>query len=223
MVETLRQQNMREQRRLQDRLTNRQGMKAAYNYEIASLSYEQRKLRQEILKIKQSTPASASVWSSKSGRTNTEPMRTHNQNHVMLPGQSMQASNQPHVQRLVVNHQTQPQCQPPAAQPQTHLPVLHTADCGTHVSHEPKARGRQMNDSGATYGQEEHRASKIDPQKLNPDGSVRTRNAMPDFKKTMKEAQKARYVRHKEKQWFEKELTVGEIFNKDTEQQEVVR
>ena len=221
MVETLRQQNMREQRRLNDRLTNRQGMKAAYNYEIASVSYEQRKLRQEMLKIKQSTPASAQVWTSKTGRPSTgpgRPIRTPSNNHVILPGQSA-APTTGHVQqthRLVIDNSSG------STAPQTmQLPVLHSKQPEVSVQVESKSKSsRSVSDSNAPYNQVKPEM-KAGSEKTSPDATPRPRPAQ-DFKKTMKEAQKARYVRHKEKQWFERELTVGEIFNKDIEQHNVV-
>ena len=52
----------------------------------------------------------------------------------------------------------------------------------------------------------------FDADLYHPDGRLRTLHRMPDFLSTIKQAKKARYVRHKEKQWFEKELSIGEIF-----------
>ena len=53
-----------------------------------------------------------------------------------------------------------------------------------------------------------------DPSRYNPDGSLRTMYRKQDFKKSIAEAKRARYIRHKEKQWFEKELTVQQIFER---------
>ena len=53
---------------------------------------------------------------------------------------------------------------------------------------------------------------KFDSYRYNPDGSVRTMHQLPDFLESLKEAQKARYLRQKDKQWYEKELTVRDIF-----------
>ena len=50
-VEIVRQQNMREQRRLTDQIYSRQGMTAAHKYELANMSYEQKKLKEELAKI----------------------------------------------------------------------------------------------------------------------------------------------------------------------------
>ena len=48
--------------------------------------------------------------------------------------------------------------------------------------------------------------------RYNPDGSLRTMHTMPDFSQSVAEAKKARYIRHKEKQSYETELSVREIF-----------
>ena len=55
LVESVRQENMREQRRLADHLYSLQGMTAAHKYEMASMSYEQRKLKEELARIQKST------------------------------------------------------------------------------------------------------------------------------------------------------------------------
>ena len=49
----------------------------------------------------------------------------------------------------------------------------------------------------------------------NADGrpSSKTTHALPDFMESFSEAKKARYIRHKEKQWHEKELTIKAIFD----------
>ena len=53
-----------------------------------------------------------------------------------------------------------------------------------------------------------------------PDGRLRTMHTLPDFEKSIKEAKKTRYVRHKKKQWFETELSVNDIFHDNKPQTE---
>jgi hypothetical protein len=48
----------------------------------------------------------------------------------------------------------------------------------------------------------------------NPDGSLRTVFLLPDFRAAYREAKKARYLRTRGKQWFEKELSIRDIFDK---------
>ena len=215
MVETLRQQNLREQRRLDNRLAHRQGMQAAHNYEIASLSYEQRKLRQEMVKIKQSTPASANLWKYKPGRASTDSIRIQQSSQVVSAGHSGQAVAQPH-QRWVDHYSGDTHA------PNAQFPLLPSADDKCHGSNDTgdksKKHFRIVTDNNVSHNSEQA----MEPDTYNPDGNLRTVLAMPDIKKTMNEAQKARYVRHKEKQWYERELTVGEIFNKDIEQHHVI-
>ena len=64
--------------------------------------------------------------------------------------------------------------------------------------------------------QKQDAENEYDPWRYNPDGSLRTMYRKQDFKKSIAEAKKARYIRHKEKQWFEKELTVQQIFEQGT-------
>lgn len=53
-----------------------------------------------------------------------------------------------------------------------------------------------------------------DTNVYNPDGTLRTIYTMPKFEDSLKEAQRARYIRHKHKPNFEKELTISDIFLK---------
>ncbi|KAG8436510.1 hypothetical protein GDO86_007566 [Hymenochirus boettgeri] len=55
----------------------------------------------------------------------------------------------------------------------------------------------------------------FDEEIYAPDGGLRTMHTMPDLTKSLEEAKKARYVRHRNKPAFEKELSVQEIFQKD--------
>lgn len=56
----------------------------------------------------------------------------------------------------------------------------------------------------------------------NPDGSLRTVHMLPDFKAAFREAKKARYVRTRGKQWFEKELSIKDIFDKNLKEKTLV-
>lgn len=51
-----------------------------------------------------------------------------------------------------------------------------------------------------------------DPSTHNPDGSLRTMFDLPDFQHSLNEALKARYLRLKFKPWYEKELTLTDVF-----------
>ena len=53
---------------------------------------------------------------------------------------------------------------------------------------------------------------KFDRDKYNPDGSLRTVHTLPDFTLSFNEAVKARYLRSRQKQWFERELSVSECW-----------
>ncbi|XP_077134442.1 coiled-coil domain-containing protein 190 isoform X1 [Ranitomeya variabilis] len=55
----------------------------------------------------------------------------------------------------------------------------------------------------------------IDEEIYAPDGGLRTLHTMPDFMASLEEAKNARYIRHRVKPEFEKELSVGEIFIKE--------
>ncbi|XP_073414031.1 coiled-coil domain-containing protein 190 isoform X2 [Dendrobates tinctorius] len=55
----------------------------------------------------------------------------------------------------------------------------------------------------------------IDEETYAPDGGLRTLHTMPDFMASLEEAKNARYIRHRIKPEFEKELSVGEIFIKE--------
>lgn len=52
----------------------------------------------------------------------------------------------------------------------------------------------------------------FDSYRYNPDGSIRTMHILPDLSGSLEEAKKARYIRHLDKQWYDKELKVNEIF-----------
>lgn len=56
----------------------------------------------------------------------------------------------------------------------------------------------------------------FDPEKYNPDGSLRTMHRIPSFNDAYAEAAKARYIRHKELIDREKELTIKQIFDKNS-------
>ncbi|KAG8556288.1 hypothetical protein GDO81_018009 [Engystomops pustulosus] len=55
----------------------------------------------------------------------------------------------------------------------------------------------------------------FDEEIYAPDGGLRTLHTMPDFMDSLEKAQKARYIRHRVKPESEKELSVGEIFQKE--------
>ncbi|XP_063796334.1 coiled-coil domain-containing protein 190-like [Pseudophryne corroboree] len=55
----------------------------------------------------------------------------------------------------------------------------------------------------------------FDEEIYAPDGALRTLHTMPDFMDSLEEAKSARYIRHKIKPEAEKELSLGEIFQKD--------
>ena len=54
-VEALRRENLREQRRLSERLHSKTGMDAAMRQQVESVSKEQRRIKRELAKIKKST------------------------------------------------------------------------------------------------------------------------------------------------------------------------
>lgn len=56
---------------------------------------------------------------------------------------------------------------------------------------------------------------KFDASKYNPDGSIRMMHRLPDFGESLTQALRARYVRNNFKSWYERELTVGQIFSDD--------
>ncbi|XP_053325280.1 coiled-coil domain-containing protein 190-like [Spea bombifrons] len=55
----------------------------------------------------------------------------------------------------------------------------------------------------------------FDEETFAPDGGLRTLHTMPDLMVSLKEAKKARYIRHRHKLDSEKELSVHEVFQKD--------
>ncbi|KAM4021875.1 coiled-coil domain-containing protein 190 isoform 2-T3 [Anomaloglossus baeobatrachus] len=55
----------------------------------------------------------------------------------------------------------------------------------------------------------------FDEEIYAPDGGLRTLHTMPDLMDSLEEAKNARYIRHRVKPEFEKELSVGEIFIKE--------
>ncbi|XP_040264705.1 coiled-coil domain-containing protein 190 [Bufo bufo] len=55
----------------------------------------------------------------------------------------------------------------------------------------------------------------FDEEIYAPDGGLRTLHTMPDFMDSLEEAKNARYIRHRVKPESEKELGVGEIFEKE--------
>ncbi|KAG9483394.1 coiled-coil domain-containing protein 190 [Eleutherodactylus coqui] len=55
----------------------------------------------------------------------------------------------------------------------------------------------------------------LDQEIYAPDGRLRTLHTIPGFKDSLEEAGKARYIRHRVKPENEKELSVGEIFQKE--------
>ncbi|XP_075050405.1 uncharacterized protein LOC142126982 [Mixophyes fleayi] len=55
----------------------------------------------------------------------------------------------------------------------------------------------------------------FDEEIYAPDGALRTLHSMPDFMDSLEEAKSARYIRHKIKPESEKELSIGEIFQRD--------
>ena len=56
----------------------------------------------------------------------------------------------------------------------------------------------------------------FDPEVYNADGTMRTVHQMPSAETAWEEAQKARYIRSKDLQDRDKELSVTEIFAKDS-------
>ena len=162
MVENIRQQNMREQRRLNNRLTTNHGLTGARNYEMANLSYETRKLQQELLKIKQSTPGSVAMIS-----------RRHS------------------------HSQMKPKAKKPASNPTAATKPRSLSDTTVPVRPAPQESVVQTKEQPVVVAETE--------------AKIREKREKPR-QITMDEAQKARYVRHKEKPWFEKELSVQEIF-----------
>ncbi|OCT83077.1 coiled-coil domain-containing protein 190 [Xenopus laevis] len=55
----------------------------------------------------------------------------------------------------------------------------------------------------------------FDKEVYAPDGSLRTMHTMPDLMQSLEDARKARYIRHRHRPDFEKELSIQEIFQKD--------
>ncbi|XP_052790633.1 coiled-coil domain-containing protein 190-like [Mya arenaria] len=51
-----------------------------------------------------------------------------------------------------------------------------------------------------------------DPDKYNPDGSLRTVHQMPEFDQRWEQAEKARYIRTRNLPERDRELSVNEIF-----------
>ncbi|KAM4642653.1 coiled-coil domain-containing protein 190 [Discoglossus pictus] len=56
----------------------------------------------------------------------------------------------------------------------------------------------------------------LDPDMYLPNGQLRKMYTMPDFNDAMEQARKARYIRHRGQVEWERELTIEEIFQKDT-------
>ena len=347
LVESVRHQNMREQRRLSDQLYSRQGMTAAHKYELASMSYEQKKLKEELTRIQKSTPTtqgrlpprkqSVTLINIKSDRnTRNLPERRgvtvkkHEENVILLddrkprlfnkqgmPLQRAQTeskiestettkakqvsqnrintetkkaestllkfnssfaanpspvgfnnilivenkitdrsvshsgkSNQP-IQKIDVKNarasvkqrlgptnteNTLKQkkreqsnrmllgigIQEQSKQQRTLSPIY---EAGADAENNVKKQSMQaVIDTKLKVGEavlkfrklkKKQEEDEFDPSRYNPDGSLRTMFKKQDFRKSIAEARRARYVRHKEKQWFEKELTVQQIFDQE--------
>ena len=58
----------------------------------------------------------------------------------------------------------------------------------------------------------------FDSDLYNPDGSMRARHTLPNLEDSLREASRARYIRHKYKPSMEKELSVSDIFYKYKQQ-----
>ncbi len=91
---------------------------------------------------------------------------------------------------------------------------LVQAATNTTNTENPPSPNRQKKKKKSKGDEEEERNS-FDRLRYNPDGSLRTVHMMPDFQESITQAMKARYVRHKCKQWYERELSVKEILAKD--------
>ena len=88
-----------------------------------------------------------------------------------------------------------------------------------------KTKGKRNKNSKNKKSAKEDEDSKepaFDAMKYNPDGTLRTVHVMPDFKNSFHEAKKARYIRNKERQWFEKELSIREIFDRNKKEKTLV-
>ena len=58
------------------------------------------------------------------------------------------------------------------------------------------------------------KGSKFDMDKYNPDGSLRTKHQLPSFEESYEQAKNARYIRSKERSDLDRELEIGEVFER---------
>ena len=337
-VESVRQQNMWEQRRLTDQIYSRQGMTAAHKYELANMSHEQRKLKEELARIQKSTSTTqgklpprkhnvtfiisdgrsprdspqrkgttvkkheanvvllddrkprlfnkqgiplqqtkndskeTSVEETKAkqlsqNRINSETKKTENTlqkfnsafgvDHEPFGTKSLSVETRSSARTVPPNNRSHPSIQEidlknarvnvkqrlgvnngetPSKQNKTEHKMMFGAleqrplspiyEAGHVAERSPKKPSLQvLIDTKMKVGeavtklrkvQKQDAENEYDPSRYNPDGSLRTMYRKQDFKKSIAEAKKARYIRHKEKQWFEKELTVQQIFEQGT-------
>ena len=89
------------------------------------------------------------------------------------------------------------------------MPQFPTTSFSDPSPAKPKQKGKKKG------VEEDEEGPKFDSYRYNPDGTIRTMHLLPDFSSSLEEAMKARYIRHTEKQWFERELNVTEIFQND--------
>ena len=105
-----------------------------------------------------------------------------------------------------LNESDKPRSSDPAVDGATVDPAkLEKQKRDTGRTHQDGAGGAHKD--GAAASQE------FDGARYNPDGQVRTMHTLPNLEKSLKEAKKTRYVRHKKKQWFETELSINEVFH----------
>ncbi|KAH9507604.1 hypothetical protein Btru_051562 [Bulinus truncatus] len=105
----------------------------------------------------------------------------------------------------------------PSSSQSTSTAIVNTSTASTNpmvltpVSQLPKGSRRN---SRAEMTSSDKPPSSWDPEHFNPDGSIRTVHRMPGFEQAYAQAQKARYIRHRNATEKEKELSVNQIFDK---------
>ena len=121
-------------------------------------------------------------------------------------------------------HTNAPKRPPAARQPQALSPIqdseekdelepaMRTVARVSMKVNDAVAKFRKGTKANAPKISEEEKKRMEHLYRYNPDGSLRTMHTMPDFSQSLAEAKKARYIRHKEKQVYETELSVKQIF-----------
>ncbi|ELU10580.1 hypothetical protein CAPTEDRAFT_194047 [Capitella teleta] len=206
LVDSIRSQSKRASISLNHALYSKQGALASHRYQLKEVGREQKRLEAQLVEIRRQGGTTG-------GRL--PPRMTHNDRNSSAKTSETGSST---------NEKSAPELPSIGRAPGSRESGVRAsiADVNMTAAKErvtqrlvgmkdaPQERRKSCNDH------EEQDRMTIRTPMHNHDGSLRTVHLMPDFKTAYREAKKARYVRtYPGKQWFEKELSIGDIFDKN--------